>query len=95
MALKIKIDKKDKYLYITNILFKRNGFTSGSTNLTEAKPKFELNIHYSVLENDKNGKPLFNGQLETLYKLTKVDNAFEYAYKEIKKLPLCKNSIDV
>lgn len=106
MGLKVKWKHKDKeddirsgYLRITHITvqrgnIKKHGIGFSLQNPTES-PKFNLNIEYDVLSEDKKNV-LYPGAFITKYD-TVVDNkeTFKHAYNKLKKLKMFIETKDV
>ena len=94
MALKVKFNNKNGYVKIMNVSYVRGSMSAMSGQDPNAKV-FTSVIEYVILDNDDKDIGLSRGTLNLPYDLTSVDNVFENAYNELKKLKDFKEAKDI
>jgi len=94
MALKVKFNNKNGYVKVTSVAYVRGSMAAMSGQDPNAKV-FTSVIEYVILDNDDKDIGLSRGTLNLPYNLTSVDNVFENAYNELKKLKDFKEAKDI
>jgi len=94
MALKVKFNNKNGYVKIMNVSYIRGSMVVMSDQDPDAKV-FTSVIEYVILDEDDKDIGLSRGTLNLPYDLTSVDNVFENAYNELKKLKDFKEAKDI